>query len=312
MSYDLPLHQKIVVHIMVFFTTCPAERSTKLSISAPGTPSVLRTAKTGSWLSSEGMRLMASASVRPPFSRLDMNTSGHLRQLKFHGDENHPPDHECCIPIVRDDSGTPSQVRSRAVSRSRSRTSSWQGRGVLFHPGISASRQGEEIRVSHGFYNGGMMSTSSKGSRLTGVYSPRPAFTCVRSSVYASNPRRPIPLQRSHSNSGLSESFDRVFSQSWNGSGSVPKSARKWAKMAHLHEVKDKRKEDGSSPRLLENTNGSNGGELDNVFQNADQMADTVLQIQRVSSSHDEGADNDTDDWESASDVGLDSKEGTI
>jgi len=160
-----------------------------------------------------------------------------------------------------------------------------------------------------------MMSTSSKGLRVTGVYSPRPAFTCIRSSVYAPNPRRPIPLQRSHSNSELSESFDRVFSQSWTSSSKVPKSARKWAKTAHLHEVNDKRKEVGSSPRLFENTNGSNGGgdgELDNVFQNAGQMADRVSQIQRASSSHDEGADNDTDDWESASDVGLDSKEGTI
>jgi len=78
--------------------------------------------------------------------------------------------------------------------------------------------------------------------------------------------------------------------------------------MAHLHEVKDKRKEDGSSPRLFENTNGGDGGgrKLDNVFQNVGQMADRFSQIQRVSSSPDEEADNDTDDWESASDVGLD------
>jgi len=155
-----------------------------------------------------------------------------------------------------------------------------------------------------------MMSTSSKGSRLTGVYSSRPAFTCVRSSVYASNPRRPIPLQRSHSSSGPSESFDGVFSQFWIGSGGVPKGARKWAKTTHLHEVKDERKEEESSPRLFEDdSNGGGDGKLDNFFQNA---ADSVSQIQRVSSSHDEGADHDTDDWESASDVGLDSKEGTI
>jgi len=53
----------------------------------------------------------------------------------------------------------------------------------------------------------------------------------------------------------------------------------------------------------MDDSNGGNDGDVDDVFR----IADRALQIQRQSTSRTEGTDNDTDDWESASDVCLDS-----
>jgi len=51
----------------------------------------------------------------------------------------------------------------------------------------------------------------------------------------------------------------------------------------------------------MDDSNGGNDGDVDDVFQ----IADRALQTQRQSTSRTEGTYNDTDDWESASDVCL-------
>lgn len=301
-------------------------RPIEISKSAPVRPMTLTAADSGSGLSSENAKTVASAPARLPLATLDTNAPGYQQRPQLNGDEKHRPDHGGNISFVWDNPGTPTHTRSRRISRSRSRTSS-QGKGVLLYPGASTPRQSGETRaLSNG---GGLISTPSKGSRVVGVYSPRPAFTSIRSITSASVPKRPVPLQRFHSSHGPTGSLEYVLGQTWTGSGGGPKSARKWARTAHLHEVKDKRKENESDTGLSYNMSGGSrggigditvlggdGGDVGDVFGSAGssrtQGGDLQLERAKLLILRSEDTDADTDGWESASDVGVDSIEGGI
>lgn len=283
-------------------------------------PSILpiRAVDSGSAVSTGDMDATVSAPPRYPLTELEPNTvlPHRNQQARRRGGENYRSENVQNVYFDHNGSGTFSHTRSRTASRSRSRTSSWTGKGVFVHPGLAQNtRQVTEARS--------VANTPSKGSRVAGVYSPRPAFASIRTSTYMPNPRRAIPLQRSHSSHGPPGSIDYVLGQTWAGSGGALKSARKWARTAHLHEVKGKRREDGSGSLYSDSLNGDNatevghdGGGADgsDVFGNVghSQTPNEGPNGKRVKLSilGNADADADADGWESASDVEVDSVDG--
>ncbi|KXN82830.1 hypothetical protein AN958_02104, partial [Leucoagaricus sp. SymC.cos] len=197
--------------------------------------------------------------------------------------------------------------------------------GVDLHQGLEVERRPGRAKV---FYFIQTPHILGKGNRVAGVYSPRPMFASIRSNVHISNPRRAPPLQRSYSSHGPTGSIDYVPGQTWTGSGNALKSARKWARTAHLHEVKVKRREDESGSVASETLNGdrsdarSSGAVLltggdegpDDVFSGAcpprKHGSNSENERARLLIMGNDDAGADTDGWESASDVGVDSVEG--
>lgn len=269
--------------------------------------------------SPEGADSTASSSLRYPLTAIELNTPPHRQQTKRSGVEKQRPENQQNVPILLDGNGTPSCARSRTKSRSRSRTSSWTGKGILVLPGPSSSRQAIETRGGHLV---AVTNTPSKGSRVAGVYSPgRPGLASARTTTSVPHQRRAIPLQRSHSSHGVPGSIDISLAQTWTGSGSAPKSARRWARTAHLHEVKGKWKENGSGYRYSVSGGGMDGimkgieGEGgSDVFRRAGSAHATTEDMEegreKLLILHSDDADADADGWESASDVGIDSIEG--
>ncbi|KAF9453181.1 hypothetical protein P691DRAFT_102345 [Macrolepiota fuliginosa MF-IS2] len=275
------------------------------------------TPDSGSGMSSASVGAVASAPPRYPLTSVELNTPPHQQQSK-HNNENQHPGHGKTVFLLSDNHGTPSRTRSRTASRSRSRTSSWAGKGVLVHPGLSSSRQAAE---AHGGYPATVTNTPSKGSRVSGVYmtSNRPTLVSARNNGHVSHvQRRAAPLQRSHSSHGEAGSIDYILPQTWTGSGNAPKSARRWARTAHLHEVKGKR-------RVGESWYGGSNGEVGGAVNRAggegggDVFGGIGSTLMQVEASQREGgvvtllgedADVDADGWESASDVGVESIEG--
>lgn len=215
--------------------------------------------------------------------------------------------------LLFDSTNTPSHIRSPTISRSRSRTSSWPSKSILFHPTTPSSRHTTtEPRVNQTH----VMTTPSRVARTLGGHLPsRPGLPSVRSSPYAIHQRRGVaPLQRSHSSHGPSS--DYTLGQTWTtGSGIATKSARKWARTAHLHEVRGRWKENFGSRQSPVN-NGAKGDEND-VFGGSSTLAsiwappvDNLDEDRKLESSllmRSGEPDADAEGWESASDVDFDS-----
>lgn len=152
-------------------------------------------------------------------------------------DENLPPEQgqQNSVFLVP---GTPPRTRPRTLSRSHSRTLSSSSRGFLSQPGTPSTRM-SGTNLEYGTI---VASTPSKGSRTAGIYYPgRPVVLGTRrNNTYIPLHRQPPTLQRAHSSHGSSGTAEYVLGGAWTGSGNVPKSARKWARTAHLHVVKAK------------------------------------------------------------------------
>ncbi|KAF5362659.1 hypothetical protein D9758_009574 [Tetrapyrgos nigripes] len=153
-------------------------------------------------------------------------------------------------------------MRSRSRSHSRSRTPSLKSRAV--GTGVKAST-----------------STSGTGMKTprTPTRRPRPQLRRSNSESHGSSTNSPSigfdpsPSMRAALSTGLAGLgvLGLTPSVSWGGGGSggqVPRSAKRWARSAHLHEVKRRRDRDGDQQKGSEKDNKRDEGEYNK--ENAD------------------------------------------
>ncbi|XP_006462805.1 hypothetical protein AGABI2DRAFT_119644 [Agaricus bisporus var. bisporus H97] len=241
----------------------------------------LRSAESGSNHSS-GEIYEKISSATPPLTSIDLNILSHhdQRQQRRRGRGDHGSENVQNV-YLQVDGG--SRSRSRTTSGPRRRTSSRiRGQG-------STSRQALEARHSRA---PSVANTPTKGVRAS------PTVGSIRLNVYDS--KRGDSVRRSHSSQGT---IDLALEEAWGGSRGNGKSARTWARTAHLHEVKQKRQRNNSGSLFSGSINGDKHSEYSESTKDNDSDVFGGTEKPELLVTNTAGVETDADGWESASDV---------